>query len=277
MIRIPRFTRLAAVFVLMVSAFAVGMSPAGSEPAATGSATSTGDGTATLTYSGVGDLEVYIIDGASPCPDTGLAPATGVLATIGVDSVAPASPITVTTATQVGPAPAHALGTGSFNFCMYDASAEYTWLNTTGGTIGIFDPATASMVDNGNGTLTLTWDANGDFSQFVYFFLFSGLTTCPEEPTSEVFSLTGFGMQSNSDGFGAPLPASPAIIGVGTQAIILPWVPVDMMTPPSQGPITAGQYLACAYTASNGDVALASSFAMGVGIVPEPVVPAFTG
>jgi hypothetical protein len=277
MIRIPRFTRLAAVFVLMVSAFAVGMSPAGSEPAATGSATSTGDGTATLTYSGVGDLEVYIIDGASPCPDTGLAPSSGVLATIGVDSVAPASPITVTTATQVGPLPLHALGTGSFNFCMYDASASYAWLNTTGGTIGIFDPASASLVDNGNGTLTLTWAANGDFSQFVYLFLLTGISTCPTDPTTALTTLSGYALQSGADDFGAGMPPSPAIIGVGTPAFILPFLIVDLVTPPAVGPMVAGQYLACAFTVGEGEPVLAQSMPIGLGIVPEPVVPAFTG
>ena len=123
--RAPRFVRVAAACALTVSALALGMVPAGAVPTPTGSVTSIGDGTATITYADTTDVEVYIIDGASTmCEDTGSAPATGVLATLGVDNPMPASPVTVTTETQVGPLPLHALGTGSF---MLGRTPTSTW------------------------------------------------------------------------------------------------------------------------------------------------------
>lgn len=275
--RVSRFTRAAAACALAVSALALGMVPAGADPAPTGSVTSTNDGTATITYADTTEVEVYIIDGASTCEDTGSAPTAGILATLGVDNAMPASPATVTTETQVGPLPLHALGTGSFMFCMYDVvGGAYTYLNVENGTIGIFPPASASMVDNGNGTLTLTWNANSDFSQFVSILFFSGLTTCPENPGGAVVTFSGYGLQSNSESFGAGMPPSPAIIGVGTEAFVLPFVPSDSFVP-AVGPITAGQYLSCLYVSNDDGGALVQSMPMGIGIVPEPVVPAFTG
>ena len=276
--RVSRFARVAAACALAVSALALGMVPAGADPAPTGSVTSIGDGTATITYADTTDVEVYIIDGASTmCEDTGSAPATGVLATLGVDNPMPASPVTVTTETQVGPLPLHALGTGSFMFCMYDVvGGAYTYLNVENGTIGIFPPASASMVDNGNGTLTLTWNANSDFFQFVSLLFLSGLTTCPESPSEASVTFSGYGLQSNSESFGAGMPPSPAIIGVGTGAFVLPFVPSESFVP-AVGPITAGQYLSCLYVPNDDELALVQSMLMGIGIVPEPVVPAFTG
>lgn len=278
--KISRVARVAAVCALVLSALAVSVAPAGADPAPTGSVTSTNDGTATITYSDTTDVEVYIIDGASAgCEDTGSAPTTGVLATLGVVNAMPASPVTVTTETQVGPLPLHALGTGSYLFCMYDVVGgdPYNWLNTENGTIGIFPPASASMVDNGNGTLTLTWNANSDFGEFVAVLFFSGITTCPEDLSVAATTLTGYGMQSNSESFGVGLPPSPAIIGVGTEAFVMPIVPGDLTNPFIVGPITAGQYLSCLYVSNGDGVGLAQSMPMGIGIVPEPVTPAFTG
>ena len=275
--RVPRFTRVAAACALAVSALALGMVPAGADPAPTGSVSSTNDGTATITYADTTEVEVYIIDGASLCENTGSAPTAGILATLGVDNAMPASPVTVTTETQVGPLPLHALGTGSFLFCMYDVvGGTYTYLNVENGTIGIFPPASASMVDNGNGTLTLTWNANSDFSQFVSLLFFSGLTTCPENPSEAGVTFSGYGLQSGSESFGAGMPPSPAIIGVGTEAFVLPFVPSESFVP-AVGPITAGQYLSCLYIPNDEGQALVQSMPMGIGIVPEPVVPAFTG
>ncbi|MEI7624309.1 MAG: hypothetical protein WCJ88_12195, partial [Actinomycetes bacterium] len=253
-----------------------GVAPAGAVPTPTGSVSSTNDGTATITYADTTKVEVYIIDGASPCENTNSVPTTGILATIGVAAAMPASPMTVTTATQVGPTPLHALGVGSFNFCMYDVvGSTYTWLNTTSGTVGIYNPPTASLVDNGNGTMTLTWSADGDFSQFVYLLVLSEATTCPADPSGATQTVTGFGLQSTSSGFGPQLPPSPAIIGAGTDAFVFPFTYVPGQTTLPTGPITAGQYLACAYTVGEGDPVLAQSLSIGLGI--EPATPAFTG
>jgi hypothetical protein len=291
MIRVTRIARVAGVCALVLSALAVSVAPAGAEiyPTATGSVTDLGDGTATITYSDTTDVEVYIIDGESEgCEDNGSAPTTGVLATLGVVNAMPASPVTVTTETQVGPLPLHALGTGSFFFCMYNVVGgnTYNWLNTTGGTIGIYPPASASMVDNGNGTLTLTWNADENFSQSVTFLMLSGVTICPagDEALSLLPTLSGYAMYSgeaaDSPYGNYALPPSPGTIGVGNSAIVLPINVGEFTVIPTIGPMTAGQYLACVYTSENGEDMLAQSMPMGLGIVPEPVVPvvpAFTG
>jgi len=284
MVRSPLLGRLALAGALVLSALAVGVAPAGAVPTPTGSVSSTNDGTATITYADTTKVEVYIIDGASPCENSGNLPLVGILATIGVASAMPASPMTVTTATQVGPAPLHALGVGSFNFCMYDVvGSTYTWLNTTGGTIGIYPPASASMVDNGNGTLTLTWNADEDFSQAVTLLMLSGVTICPaaDDALSSLPTLSGYGLfsgESADSPYGNyALPPSPGTIGVGTSALVLPIDVSEFTVIPTIGPMTAGQYLACVYTSENGEQMLAQSMPMGIGIVPEPVVPAFTG
>lgn len=276
MIRSFRLGRLALACTVLLSAVAIGVAPAGAVPGPSGSAVGN-NGTATLTYANTTTVVVYIIDGASICENTGYAPTTGVIATLGVDTPMPPSPVTITTESQVGPLPLHALGTGSFMFCMYDITEGYEYLNVENGTIGIYPPASASMVDNGNGTLTLTWNANTDFSQFVAFALFTGITSCPADPASEATSLSGYLLQTGAEDFGAGMPPSPAVISVGLPAFVLPYTFVDIFTPPTVAPMAAGQYLACVYIGDSEDPVLAQSMPMGLGIVPEPVVPAFTG
>lgn len=276
MLRFPRFSRLAAAGLLVVSALALGAAPAGAGGAASGSAASDQYyGTATITYAGTTKFEVYVIDGGGTgCEDTGSQPTTGILGTIGVDSPAPASPITVTTETLVGPAPAHALGTGSYFFCLYDVvSGVYTLLQPAS-TIPIFVPVSASMVDNGNGSLVVTYaNADSDFSQIIYLGLFSGATSCPEE--IDPYSTTGFAWQS---GEGGNFPESPAAITVGTSGVVLP-VPVGTLVP-DLGPVTAGQYLACLYytDVETSSVSLQQSLPVSIHTpVAPPTPPVFTG
>jgi hypothetical protein len=267
MVRIPRFTRLAAVFVLIISAFAVGMAPAGSEPAATASLGSPDPGIAEITYSGTTDLEVYIIDGSATCEDTGSVPSTGVLATMGVDAPVPASPALVTTATLVGPAPLHELGSGEFNFCMYDV-VGVTFNFLSDGTTEIYNLASGSMVDDGNGSLILTYDANMEFGQFVYLFLLSGITTCPADP-GEAFTSgnPGYAFQSGV----AVLEPSPAVITVGTPSIAIP------VTEEVLSAVSAGDYLACLMATTGEGVGLLQSLSVRIAPPSEPVTPAFTG
>jgi hypothetical protein len=94
------------------------------------------------------------------------------------------SPFTVGTSTTVNvalTANTTTLPTGAYYFCLYDVTGGSTWTLLSGGsTVAIFTPVTASIADDGNGSLVLTYaDANVDFSQMVYVFLFTGISTCP--------------------------------------------------------------------------------------------------
>ena len=273
---VPRFSRVLAVCALVVSALALGAAPAGAGGGATGSAVANNYyGTATITYAGTTKLEVYIIDGAgsSSCQDTGVQPTTGILGTIGVDSPAPASPFTVTAQTQVGPAPAHALGAGTYSFCLYDVvSGTYTLLEPAN-PMPIFDPVTASIVDDGNGGIILTYaNTNTDLGQIVAVMLLSGATSCPQyfDPTTG----SGFSFAGGADG---NLPSSPSTITVGTTGFLIPLDITTLIPVPAQ--LTAGQYLACLYytDVETSSVEVQQSFSVSIHAPVEPVVPSFTG
>lgn len=268
--RSPRLVRLAAAVAILFSTLAVvGANPSGAISGPTGSAVANGNtGTATITYADTSDFQVYIIDGASTCQDTGGQPTTGILGTIGVDSPAPASPFTVTTETIVGPS-ATALGTGSFLFCLYDETEGWTLLEPAS-TIAIFDPITSSLTDNGNGSVILTYEnLNTDFSQVLFLLLFANRTTCPVFPDT---SLSGFGWQPDYN-----LGESPFVVGVGTLGIPLP-VASELIIPES-APVTEGSYVACTYMPSteSGDTELFQQLVVLIHTPREPVVPAFTG
>ena len=279
MVRSTRFARLVTVGALVASTLAVvGIAPAQAGPAPTASVVGTQHGTATITYADTTKFEVYIVDGATSCEDTGTVPTIGILGTLGVISPAAASPLAIDTSTLVGPAPAHALGTGSFFFCLYDVTnsgATYTLLEPAS-TIAIFDQVTASMVDDGNGSLVVTYaNLNSDFSQEIYVVLLSGVTTCPDAVNP--YSDTGFGLQSSMD-----FPDSPMVIGVGTSAILLP-LPVGSFEPVF-APVTAGEYLGCLYTTVDYDQVLFQSLPVSIFPpipapipAPEPATPVFTG
>ncbi len=144
--------------------------------------------------------------------------------------------------------------------------------------------ATASMVDNGNGSITVTYSgtvAGPTGFDVVLLFLSEG-ATCPVNayPNSYLFNLYV------NEG-GPVMAASPATIGVGT----------SVMGPngPQAIPLTTGNYQACLYTQDIGpnDYTNAGSLAVTIGQVTptttttttttttapaaDPVAPAFTG
>jgi hypothetical protein len=264
MIRPNRFTRLVAAGALVASTLAVvGIAPAQAGPGPIATVDSLPNGTATITYSDFTQIEVYIIDGTGEpvCEYSGSAP-TVFLHTLGVTSPMAASPVAVDTSTLVGPAPEEALGTGNFYFCVYDVtnSGSTYDLIYSSGTVAIFDQVTASMVDDGNGSLILSFaNANADFSQSVNLLLLSSGTTCPENP-SEV---SGF-VLSTQEGLG--LSTSPTVIGVGTLILALPVASLELT------PLPAGEYFACLYSTVDYDMAVVQSLPIGIRLpTPAPV------
>ena len=144
--------------------------------------------------------------------------------------------------------------------------------------------ATASMVDNGNGSITVTYSgvvAGPNGFDVVLLFLSEG-ATCPVNAYPNPYL---FNLYANPMGGGSPvMAASPATIGVGT----------SVMGPngPQAIPLTTGNYQACLYTQDIGpnDYTNAGSLAVTIGQVTpttttttttapaaDPVAPSFTG
>jgi hypothetical protein len=279
MSRIPGIARLAGVCALALSALAVGMAPADavtSSPAvaATGSFLSESEGTITVTYSGFTSALVLLYPELDDCPDpAGSAITPDPLYAIGGINPLGASPFTIGQGTLAGsgtPIP----GAG-YRFCLFDVVSPGSAYLIATGAGPIYIPITSSFVTNSDGTITFTYEnANPDVGQQGYLFLLSTRTVCPDfiDPTTDA----GFGFQFGyGSGFGEP-PASPAVIGVGTLALV---VPPTSMTPV---PITAGLYQVCLYqTDSTGNVTLhqSASFDLGAAVVvPDPpATPTFTG
>jgi hypothetical protein len=130
-----------------------------------------------------------------------------------------------------------------------------------------FPTPSGSIVDNGNGTATVTY--SGD----VLVYLLSAGSTCPDlgniaGPYEYVLS------RENPPQ--AALAASPALIEDGTMA----------MTSGGPRSIAAGTYQACMYAGNGPSAALVSDLEVNIGQVAptttttsgtDPVVPAFTG
>jgi len=128
-----------------------------------------------------------------------------------------------------------------------------------------FPTPSGSIVDNGNGTATVTYSGN------VFITLLSAGSTCADP---YVGSASYEYMLSGENPPQAALAASPALIEAGTMA----------MTNGGPAAIAAGTYQACIYPGNGG--ALLSGLEVNIGQVAptttttsgtDPVVPAFTG
>jgi hypothetical protein len=260
--------RLAAVGALLLSALALTASPAAAAVPASGSVTPNPNGTATISYADTTSVQLYINDNLVACDDTGSAPTTTPKYSMSGPPVG-TSPFTVGTSTTVNvalTANTTTLPTGAYYFCLYDVTGGSTWTLLSGGsTVAIFTPVTASIADDGNGSLVLTYaDANVDFSQMVYVFLFTGMSTCPSLDAFSPTAATGFAFQ-----YGLNITDSPMTIGVGTSAQTLP----GGLT----GTVTAGDYLSCLYLTVEYSDALQQSLPISIHPPVEPVTPTFTG
>ena len=132
-----------------------------------------------------------------------------------------------------------------------------------------FPPVTGSIVDNGDGTATVT------YSGTVVLFLMQPGATCPPSLFGPPNGVAYFA--DSAVGSPAPLPASPAAISTSS-----------MMDPPGSGsglqPVAAGTYPACLLDIMGGTLITSGSVTLGSAAPTttttagtDPVAPAFTG
>ena len=143
----------------------------------------------------------------------------------------------------------------------------------------------ASVVDNGDGTMTLTYaNANPDEAQFVALFLLTAGSTCPPEVLAAPADPATQFVLTNSNGLA--LPPSPVVIGPGTPAYKFA-LPNPL---PETTTIAPADYEACLYyPTGEDDTLLQQSLAVSLekptpppapeppAPEPAPVHPAFTG
>ena len=133
----------------------------------------------------------------------------------------------------------------------------------------LFPPVTGSIVDNGDGTATVTYSGE------VVLFLMQPGATCPPNLFGPPTGLAYFA--DSALGSPAPLPASPAALSTSS-----------MMDPPGSGsglqPVAAGTYPACLLDIMGGSLITSGSVTLGSAAPTttttagtDPVTPAFTG
>lgn len=149
----------------------------------------------------------------------------------------------------------------------------------------------ASVVDNGDGTMTLTYsNVDLEAGEFVVVFLFAAGSTCPADADTAANDPTQPFVLTNSNDL--PLPPSPVVIGPGTPAYKLEFPSFVSAT------ITPADYEVCLYFPSDesGIASLQQSLAVSLQEpaptttttvaptttttappAPKPVTPAFTG
>lgn len=302
-------SRIAAAAVLVASTAAFALSaPANAATVAPADSTITasmvdnGDGTMTLTYSGVSTtaspqqaLTLIFLASGSTCDENyGVSLASAAkppyLVRDNYKNNLPDSPAVIGAGISVGRYTDEppfrtdtTLAQGTYEACLY-------FSNTSGGqdlqqqlAVVLIPPlppvyASGTMSSNPDGTLSLTYaDVNEDDGRSLDLVLLPGVTTCPSD-VADAYGATGvkYVISSNSGGgLFVTLTASPMVIGAGTNAGI-----VVTGAPPVLGNILTGSYQACLYFDNDGTgVALQQSLpASLVPVVePEPVSPAFTG
>lgn len=136
---------------------------------------------------------------------------------------------------------------------------------------------TGSLVNNGDGTVTLTY-AHVTEQHNVYVIFAPVNTTCAVDPQTMLTAQTLFLATSPEY---SNITASPMLIQAGTAAWSFPGLPTA--EGPVESTLPAGSYQTCLYGDTAQDFGLLSSAAMEVGAVPAPapapapVVPAYTG
>ena len=150
---------------------------------------------------------------------------------------------------------------------------------------------TGSLVDNGDGTVTLTYanvDPNADAGEEknVYVIFAAANSTCADAVYDMVNGTTLIISTSNF-GVAATATASPMLIQAGATVVSFPGYPTSPN--PALSTLSAGEYQTCLYADAGPDsdtgYALLSSAPLAISAAPapapapapEPVVPAYTG
>ena len=139
---------------------------------------------------------------------------------------------------------------------------------------------TGTMIDNGDGSMTVTWAVTGQ-ADAVYLLFYPSGGTCPQSPNpvgASFFILGGVNM------VGVALGPSPTLLSVGSS--------VKGGLPPVEMQIPAGSFVACLYGGDGVSLpSLSQSLAITFAVVAptttttstttapaaDPVAPAFTG
>lgn len=131
-------------------------------------------------------------------------------------------------------------------------------------------PRNDSIVDNGNGSMTITYDPTSP-NENMWVSIFPSGTTCasvPASPTGRVYVLT-------PDAPYSPIGASPVVVAAGSPAM-------TGVSPYASATIAAGSYQACMYFSLNGQGTLVQALPITFSEVaptptPDPIAPSFTG
>lgn len=130
-------------------------------------------------------------------------------------------------------------------------------------------PRNDSLTDNGNGSMTITYDPTSP-NENMWVSIFPSGTTCasvPASPTGRVYVLT-------PDAPYSPIGASPVVVAAGSPAMT--------GVSPGSATIAAGSYQACMYFSLNGQGTLVQALPITFSEVaptptPDPIAPSFTG
>lgn len=286
MFRVPRRARLVAAALLTVSALSLGAAPAGAgsgspASAATGAFTDNANGTVTVTYSGLTSPYLYMYPDGTTCTDPAGGIPTQPLALLGGNYPLAASPATIGVTTNVydfaSPvfAPGSPLPAGMYSWCLLDMSTPGAfYLIADGGSMPVYPPVTGSIVDNGDGSLTLTYaNTSVEFSQDLYLLVLAAGSTCPSD-LAAASSLTNFFALSSQDSVQLflPLPASPVVVGPGTTMLKF----ASLASAPSTEALSLTSFEACLLlttpvAGAGTDVLLSQS------LMTAPKPPVFTG
>ncbi len=170
--------------------------------------------------------------------------------------------------TVVFTAPASGSGSMSLGFMANAQSPPQITFTVNYPTQAPPTPRNDSIVDNGNGSMTITYDPTSP-NENMWVSIFPSGTTCasvPASPTGRVYVLT-------PDAPYSPIGASPVVVAAGSPAM-------TGVSPYASATIAAGSYQACMYFSLNGQGTLVQALPITfseVAPTPDPVAPAFTG
>ena len=265
-----RLARVIAAGALAISAVAVlSVDPAGAADTAANEDCSVGG---VQTFSVANSDTVTVTITAGDCLSARLdVNGTSATATLNSSAMVDGLPASVAT-NDVIVITAPASGQGTVRIYFSDVSANVPVVMVDFG----FPPLVASLTDDGNGSMTVTYSGNGiaSHNNLTVMLYPAGHTCVVDDATEPLYVL-------DPDLPMAPLAASPAIVTAGTLAAVF------AQGPPAAEAIAAGSYQACLMLYVGNNSSIGQSMAITLGAVAptttttttgtDPVVPAFTG